>query len=154
MAPTPKRSTIHVAVDGVPAPLSRGRAQRVVESVLRAEKVRAALVSVAFVTEPAIAKMNQKHLRHQGPTDVISFGFDRPTRTAPVVGDIYIAPRVATKNAKAQRRPVREELVRLLVHGTLHVLGYDHPEDERRETSAMWRRQEQLVRRLSKAALP
>ena len=80
---------------------------------------------------------------------MISFGFDRPTTSDPVVGDIYVAPGVAARNAKSQRRPIREELVRLLVHGTLHVLGYDHPEDGNRERSAMWRRQEQLVRRLA-----
>ena len=150
MAPSVKRPTIHVAVDGIATPLSRARAQRVVEAVLRAEKVRGALVSVAFVTNRKITAMNLKHLRHRGPTDVISFGFDRPTRKDPVVGDIYIAPAVAAANAKARREPVREELVRLLVHGTLHVLGYDHPEDEHREGSAMWGRQEKLVSRLAR----
>ena len=152
MPTTPGRPTIHVAVDGIRAPLSRARAQRVVESVLRAEKVRGALVSVAFVSDRAIAALNQKHLKHRGPTDVISFGFDRPTDVAPVVGDIYIAPAVAARNAKARRTPVREEMVRLLVHGTLHVLGYEHPEDEDRERSPMWRRQEQLVGRVARMA--
>lgn len=149
MPPTRVRPTIHVAVDGIAAPLSRARAQSVVERVLRAEKVRSALVSVAFVSDRAIAGMNRKHLSHSGSTDVISFGFDRPTPKAPVVGDIYIAPGIAARNAKSRSARVREELVRLLVHGTLHVLGYEHPEDEGRERSAMWRRQEQLVRRLS-----
>ncbi|MGH7669133.1 MAG: rRNA maturation RNAse YbeY [Gemmatimonadaceae bacterium] len=41
--------------------------------------------------------------------------------------------------------PLREELVRLVVHGTLHVLGYDHPDDASRLQSAMWKRQERLV---------
>jgi probable rRNA maturation factor len=142
--------TIHVAVDGIATPLSRARARAVVEGVLRAEKVRRALVSVAFVTDRAIAKLNQDHLGHAGPTDVISFGFDRPTDVDPVVGDIYIAPAVAARNAKSRKGSVREELARLLVHGTLHVLGYDHPVDDRREGSAMWRRQERLVKRLTK----
>jgi probable rRNA maturation factor len=139
-------------VDGLPTPLSRARAQKIVESVLRAEKVRGALVSVAFVSDRSIAAMNTKHLGHRGSTDVISFGFDRPTSSDPVVGDIYVAPGVAAKNARSRKRPVREELVRLLVHGTLHVLGYDHPEDENRERSAMWRRQERLVGRLARLA--
>jgi probable rRNA maturation factor len=43
---------------------------------------------------------------------------------------------------------VEEELVRLTVHGTLHVLGYDHPEGDHRTRSAMWRRQERYVKRL------
>jgi rRNA maturation RNase YbeY len=141
-----------VAVDGLPTPLSHVRAQKVVQSVLRAEKVRTALVSVAFVTDRAIARMNREHLGHAGATDVISFGFSRLSpRDSGLVGDIYIAPAVAAKNARAAKRPVREEIVRLLVHGTLHVLGYDHPDDGKREASAMWRRQEQLVRRLTRA---
>jgi probable rRNA maturation factor len=152
LAATAQRPTIHVAVDGVPTPLSRARAQKVVEAVLRAEKVRGALVSVAFVSDRAIATMNAKHLRHRGPTDVISFGFNRPSPKDPVVGDVYIAPAVAARNAKSRKRPVREELVRLLVHGTLHVLGYEHPEGYDRESSAMWRRQEQLVTRLARNA--
>jgi len=151
LPPTRKRPTIHVAVDGITTPLSRARAQRIVASVLRAEKVRSALVSVAFVTNRDIARMNARHLGHRGPTDVISFGFSRlAPRDSLLIGDIYIAPEVAGRNAIAARRPVREELVRLLVHGTLHVLGYDHPDGERREQSAMWRRQERLVSRLAK----
>jgi probable rRNA maturation factor len=150
--PTRKRPAVHVAVDGIPTALGRARARQVVESVLRAEKIRSALVSVAFVSDRTIAAMNKKHLGHAGPTDVISFGFSRLTpRDSLLIGDLYIAPRVAAQNARSRRRPVREELVRLLVHGTLHVLGYDHPEDEKRERSAMWRRQERLVARLAKA---
>ena len=49
---------------------------------------------------------------------------------------------------RERRGSVREEVARLVVHGILHVLGYDHPEDETRETSDMWRRQERLLRRL------
>jgi probable rRNA maturation factor len=140
-----------VAVDGLATPLSRARAQQVVASVLRAERVRHALVSVAFVSERAIAQMNQRHLGHRGPTDVISFGFaPLAGPDSPLVGDIYIAPQVASRNAKARQSPVREEIVRLLVHGTLHVLGHDHPEDDGREASAMWRRQERLVKRLAR----
>ncbi len=151
MPATPKRPAIHVAVDGVPTPLSRARAQKVVTSVLRAEKVRSALVSVAFVSSRDIARMNREHLGHDGPTDVISFAFSGLAPSdAGLVGDVYIAPTVAARNAKSRRRPIREELVRLLVHGTLHVLGYDHPEDEDREGSPMWRRQEQLVSRLAR----
>jgi probable rRNA maturation factor len=62
-----------------------------------------------------------------------------------VVGDIYICPDVARANASAARCGVREELLRLVVHGTLHVLGWDHPEDDARVASAMWRRQEKLL---------
>lgn len=104
------------------------------------------MISVTLLADDAIAALNSRHLRHAGPTDVISFGFRRE-RGAPLVGDIYIAPGVARVNAAAAGVGVREELVRLVVHGVLHVLGYDHPAGAGREASPMWRRQEALLRR-------
>jgi probable rRNA maturation factor len=150
--PTPVRSPIQIAVDGIVTPLSRSKARRVVESVLRAERVPRALISVAFVTNRRISALNREHLAHVGATDVISFGFSRAKRADPIVGDIYIAPDVARKNARASGVSAREEIVRLLVHGTLHVLGYDHPIGGGREKSVMWKRQERLVARSMKAA--
>jgi probable rRNA maturation factor len=65
------------------------------------------------------------------------------------VGDVYIAPDVARANASELGVPVAEELARLVVHGTLHALGYSHPEgsSEDRTGSTMWKRQERLLRR-------
>jgi len=146
LAPSPKRPTTHVAVDGVPTALSRARAQRVVESVLRAERVRDAALSITFVTDRRIAALNWQHLHHRGPTDVISFGFAPSHDGAPLEGDIYIAPEVARRNARAAGRGAREELLRLVVHGVLHVVGHDHPDGDGRYDSTMWRRQEALLR--------
>jgi probable rRNA maturation factor len=67
------------------------------------------------------------------------------------VGDVYIAPNVARRNARAHGRSVREELLRLVVHGVLHVVGHDHPEDDARYESPMWKRQERLLRTLGAA---
>ena len=138
---------VDVAAEGVRAPLSRVRVAGLVRDVLRAEKVRHALVSVTFLDEAAMARLNRRHLRHRGPTDVISFALT-PAPDGPVVGDIYIAPDVVRENARAHGASTREELARVVIHGTLHVLGHDHPVDESRTTSSMWRRQEQLLRRL------
>jgi len=66
-----------------------------------------------------------------------------------LIGDIYIAPAIARAHAKRHRVTEREEAVRLVVHGVLHVVGLDHPDGAGRIVSPMWRRQEQLVRRLS-----
>jgi probable rRNA maturation factor len=142
---------VDVAVDGVRSPLSRTRVANLARGVLRAEGVRDALVSIALVSNPRMAGLNRAHLARSGPTDVIAFGFSRIGRRGPVVGDIYIAPDVARASARDNGVPVREELARLVVHGTLHVLGYDHPEDDSRTRSAMWRRQERLVARLLRA---
>lgn len=148
---------VAVAAEGVRVPVARARAQAIARAVLRAEGVRDALISVAFVTSRAIARLNRHHLGHDGSTDVISFGFASPSGNAarapgPIVGDIYIAPDVARRNARAAGVSVREEIVRLIVHGVLHVAGHDHPTGVERTTSPMWRRQETLTRRLVRSS--
>jgi probable rRNA maturation factor len=142
---------VEVALDGVRIPVSRTRVAAVADGVLRAERVRDALLSVAFVTDRRIAALNRTHLGHRGATDVISFGFDPVDASGDVVGDVYIAPGVARRNARAAGASVREELLRLVVHGVLHVLGHDHPEDESRYRSRMWERQERLLRTLGRS---
>jgi rRNA maturation RNase YbeY len=137
---------VEVATEGVRIAVSRARVERVAEAVLRAEGVHDALLNITFVTDRRIAAMNRKHLEHSGPTDVISFGFAPVEAAGDVVGDVYIAPGVARRNAVAHGASVREELLRLVVHGVLHVLGHDHPEGEARYASPMWRRQERLLR--------
>jgi len=58
---------------------------------------------------------------------------------------IYLCAGVARRVARRLRLSVREELTRYVIHGVLHVLGYDHPDDESRLGSPMWRRQERYV---------
>jgi probable rRNA maturation factor len=144
--------TVHVATEGVRIAVARERVASLAKGVLRAERVRDATVSVAFVTDRRIAALNRQHLGHTGPTDVISFAFEPVGSEAEVVGDVYIAPDVARKNARAHGRGVREELLRLVVHGILHVVGHNHPEDDSRYRSPMWKRQEQLLRALGGGA--
>ncbi len=137
-----------VSTEDVRIGLSRERVATIARTVLRAERVRHALLSITFVDERSIASLNWKHLRHRGPTDVISFGLSRDEPEAPVVGDIYIAPAVVREQARRHGMAGRAELTRVVVHGVLHVLGYEHPEEDERVNSPMWRRQELLVRRL------
>lgn len=139
---------VDIALSGVRVPVSRARLAEVARVALRTEGVRAALLSITFVNRREITRLNREHLDHQAATDVISFGFTRATASDPVVGDIYIAPEVAREHARERGIGVREEIVRLVVHGVLHVLGHDHPEGESRERSPMWLRQERIVRRL------
>lgn len=143
---------VDVTTNGERLAVSRARVIEIARRVLRSEGVRNALVSITMLDRRAMARLNATHLKHKGPTDVISFGFSRATPSDPVVGDIYICPAVGRANAAARREPVRRELARLVVHGVLHILGHDHPESDQRERSPMWRRQEQIVARLSSAA--
>jgi probable rRNA maturation factor len=142
-------AVVGVSSDGVRVPLSRDRVARIARAVLDADRVRDALLSITFVSNARIRSMNRKHLGRTGATDVISFGFRRAGKRTPIVGDVYIAPDVARASARENGVTVREELVRLVVHGTLHVLGHDHPESDARTRSLMWRKQEALVHRLA-----
>jgi probable rRNA maturation factor len=63
----------------------------------------------------------------------------------PAVGDIYICPGIARRNAKRNGVSAASELARLVVHGTLHVAGHDHPDDDSRTRSAMWKKQERIL---------
>lgn len=101
-------------------------------------------LSVTFVTDAAIAVLNSKYLKRSGPTDVLAFRLGDD----PLVGDIYVSVDTARRNATQFGIPLMEELLRLVIHGTLHVMGHDHPEGDARDQSTMFQLQESLVGRL------
>jgi len=135
-----------VSVSGRRLPLSAALVRRVVEAVLRGER-RRALVSVTFLGRDAMRRLNGRHKGHDRPTDVLSFALNDPTGAT--VGDVYVCAWVAEREARSRGIPLRQELIRLVVHGTLHALGRDHPEGAGRTTSPMWRRQERYVSALA-----
>ena len=100
-------------------------------------------VSVTFLSRPAMQRLNHDWLGHDRSTDVISFALAGPG--GKVVGDVYICPSEARAEARHRGIRPREELTRLVVHGLLHIHGYDHPEGPARTDSPMWRRQEHYV---------
>lgn len=101
-------------------------------------------VSIAFLGDPDVARLNAEWLGREGPTDVISFGLGE----RPLVADIYISVETARRQAEEHGVPLREELLRLVVHGVLHAAGYEHPDDESRVESEMFELQERLLERL------
>ncbi len=133
-------------MNGRRLPLPSGVVRRVVEAVLAGER-RRAYISITFIGRDAMRRLNARHKGHDEPTDVITFALRDPDGRA--VGDVYVCPWVAGRSARAGRMPLREELVRVIVHGTLHALGRDHPEGTARTRSAMWRRQERYVEALA-----
>jgi probable rRNA maturation factor len=144
--PAAEPRAVAVECDGVRIPVALDRLADLSRNVLRAVKVPRALLSITFVSSRAMATLNRRHLGHQGPTDVITFALGTDPGGV-VIGDIYICPDVARVQAKAHGVGVREEIARLVIHGTLHACGWEHPEDDARITSPMWRRQEQLLKR-------
>ncbi len=120
--------------------------------VLAWERARAARVELTLLDGPGMRRLNRKVTGRRGLTDVLAFALPQPD--GGLLGDVYICPAAAERwvrdggRGKGKPGGVEEELIRLTVHGTLHVLGYDHPEGPGRTRSEMWRRQERYVRRL------
>jgi probable rRNA maturation factor len=126
------------------------RIEGAVRHVLRAEGVHEAEVSVALVGDGEIIELNRQWLHHDYVTDVISFNLNGPGE--PPLGDVYLGVLQAARQAAELGADPAEELLRLAVHGTLHVLGYDHPEGADRADSEMFRRQEALLREILSGA--
>ena len=104
--------------------------------------IEKAEVTVCLVSDAEIARMNQAFRKKKGPTDVLSFpamerrrlgGLARRSsgvaRNASFLGDIAISPSTARRNAKKLGRTLPSELRILILHGVLHLLGYDHETD-------------------------
>lgn len=95
-------------------------------------------LSVSFVDDAEMEELHVRYMGEEGPTDVLSFPLDDEEHDGVrVLGDVVIAPSVAARN-NPEDPPA--ELRLLLVHGILHILGYDHEADD--ERAAMWTRQE------------
>ena len=121
---------------------------RIAQRVLAWERApRASHVDITLLSAAAMRRTNARATGRRGLTDVIAYSLPQPDGR--VVGDVYICPTVAAQAPRnGTRSELREELVRLAVHGTLHVLGYDHPEGSGRTRSRMWRLQERYVKRI------
>jgi probable rRNA maturation factor len=125
--------------------ISAAAVRRAVAAVLAGERSGPAVLTVTFLTGQQMRALNRRSLGRDRATDVIAFAM---AHDRVVVGDVYVCPTVSARSAARFGVPPREELLRLVVHGTLHVLGQEHPSGARRATSAMWRRQERYVRQL------
>jgi probable rRNA maturation factor len=139
-------------------PRLEARLARVARQVLAWEGASDDRVELTLLDGAAMRRLNRRATGRRGLTDVITFSLPQPDGT--LVGDVYICPEAARQWVKGRGRvngggrgkgegEVVEELIRLAVHGTLHVLGFDHPDGPGRTHTAMWHRQERYVRRLT-----
>ncbi len=128
------------------------RLERAARRVLAWEGARGARIELTLLDAPAMRRLNRRAFGRRALTDVIAFTL--PQADGTLLGDVYICPDAAQRWVNNGGRGTRdgggvdEELIRLAVHGALHVLGYDHPDGPGRTRSPMWRRQERYVRRL------
>ncbi len=111
------------------------------ETVLEAEGLDPETgVSLVLIGEDEMTELNRQHMGKTGPTDVLSFPIEDatpgtpPTRSPggpPIeLGDVFIAPAVVHRNADQRGVPFEDELALMVVHGLLHLLGWDHEADE------------------------
>lgn len=125
-------------------PIRQAALARFLSGVRRELRVKRARVTVCFVSDAEIAKLNREFRGKPKATDVLSFpareyslghavknghAHSRAERDGTFLGDIAISPVVARRNAKEYGRSVDEEIRILMIHGTLHLLGYDHEVD-------------------------
>ena len=88
-------------------------------------------MNLLFVGEAAMAELNEAHMGHEGPTDVLSFPIDGAAAGPDgFVGDVVVCPAVARRNAPDHAGTYNDEVALLVVHGVLHLLGHDHAEDD------------------------
>lgn len=109
-------------------------------------------VSVVFASDGFLARLNKEYRGLDGPTDVLSFALSEGEEPGSfeaegmphLLGDVVISLDAAARQAETAGKPVREEIGLLLIHGTLHLLGYDH--DTALKEAVMWKRQDEILR--------
>jgi probable rRNA maturation factor len=158
-------STVFVADEQHDVDVDLLRWSRLARLVLDSERVAPDVhVALVFVDEPAMAQLNERFLGEQGATDVLAFPIDddvpetgrvpdrggkgpgsatEPTEPPVLLGDVYVCPSVAQRNADQRSIAIDAELALLVVHGLLHLLDYDHTEPE--ETEAMQAREREIL---------
>jgi probable rRNA maturation factor len=109
--------------------------------------VKSFAVSLCFVSDDEIARINEKSLGRSGPTDVIAFDLSEDGLPFAAVGDIYISIDTAIENSTRFNVTAGEEILRLAVHGLLHIIGYDDSDVSGRKK--MTEIQEGIVKRFS-----
>jgi len=91
-------------------------------------------VTVRIVDEAESAGLNRRYREREGPTNVLSFPFEAPPgMVSPLLGDLVICAPVVAREAREQGKPEEAHWAHLVVHGCLHLLGYDHMEEREAE---------------------
>ena len=117
---------------------------------LQAEGINSGELNVIFVEAKRIQELNNTYLGKNEPTDVLAFPIDSQKstigETPTLLGDVVICPAKAKENASAQKKNHDEEIALLVLHGILHILGYDHAYPE--EKAVMKNRAQDLLSKL------
>lgn len=147
MEESEQRSSIDIR--GLPARFTALRSviREAAKDVLSSHKVKTYALSISFVDDKKISRLNEEALHRSGPTDVIAFDLSEDGLPFEKVGDLYISVDTAVDNSARFGVDPDEEILRLAVHGVLHVLGYDDGDaaGKRRMTKV----QDEIIQRFS-----
>ena len=139
---------IQVTTHRDPEPLDLAAFVQLAEFVLdRADAPKEGELSIAIISVEEMTELNLNYRDKEGPTDVLAFPCDDPCPLGAgeplTLGDVVISPEVAADQAAELGHTIEEELNLLLVHGILHILGYEHDTDE--GAGAMQAREKMLL---------
>jgi probable rRNA maturation factor len=133
-------------------PLDTSRLQNAVQTVLNCYDVHPkSSLTIVLATDEAVRALNQQHRGIDAPTDVLSFpAADLPPEVieeeTPYLGDLVIAFPYASEQAQTLQHDINDSFALLVIHGTLHLLGYDHDTPENR--AEMWAEQAKILQQL------
>jgi len=131
--------------------VDRARLGALVEYTLASERAPDGELGVAFVGDRTMRRINREYRSIDTTTDVLSFSYLEETHAGGILGEIFVSPAVARSQAEEAGCALEEEVSRLVLHGLLHVLGYDH--DTAATRRRMFARQERyLTRHLERAS--
>ena len=141
-----KMITIDNQQDFLESPLLERAARYTLETV--APEKSDSDLTIVLTDDKQLHELNKEYLDVDSPTDVLSFPASEtdPETGSVYVGDILISIPRATEQAQAAGHPLEAEVQLLVVHGVLHLLGYDHASDE--EKTLMWNEQAKVLERL------
>jgi probable rRNA maturation factor len=128
--------------------LLRARGRRVLREIERADRE----LSIALVDDAEMQALNSTWRGRDRPTDVLAFSLEEgrhAERRGRLLGDVVIGIETAARQARARRRSLDDEVARLLVHGTLHLIGHDHVRS--RDARRMRAEERRLLRALRSA---
>lgn len=124
------------------------RVKRIASAILDLVGQEDAELSLALIGNAEMQRLNAKYRKKNYPTDVLSFPVEeslpQPTR---LLGDVIISVEKAAAQAKERRRSLDEEMITLLIHGIVHLMGYDH-ERSARDAKIMGRLEKKILRQL------
>jgi probable rRNA maturation factor len=110
--------------------IDRGKIGKLIEQIFREENKKLGEIEIVFLKDPEILKINREFLKHDYFTDVIAFGYNQ---RGLINGDLCIGIECVSRNALKYNVSFKNELIRVIIHGVFHLIGYDDKNPEGKE---------------------